>query len=752
MPLPVIKRRYDVIVVGGGLAGLCAAIAAARHGCKTALIEARPVLGGNSSSLIRVNPTGACTFNSWARETGIIEEVITEYVKRSHLPIRNGLITSLWDLTLYEMARAEDNLDLYLDTVVFDVEMSSSTKIGAVRCLQIGSELMYKLYADYFIDCTGDGTVGALAGAEYRLGREARSEFNETPIIAPEKADKQTQGSTLMFKSVATNRKIPFKPPPWAEKYPTEDSLYMRWHNPMVMPDGTKVYSGYWWIEIGVPYDTIHQNSEIRDELLRHLLGVWDHIKNYGNHDAENLALEWIGFIPGKRESRRLIGDYILTEHDVKSQKLFPDRVAYGGWFIDVHTMGGILAKDRPPEHLAGNPDLSDELVVELYSIPFRCLYSRNIENLLMAGRDISVTHVALGTTRVMMTCAVLGQAVGTAATLCKKYGVTPRELCKDGRYLSELQQTLLKDDCFIPDLPNQDPQDLARTAKVVATSHAMLKLEPIGGERPLNVERCLVFPVSEDRVDRVYLWLRSYMDKEMELTIEFMPVSSIWSLNEEPKEEPVKATTVIPPLYEGWARFDLNASVRPGRLYRVNVPMKEGLCWAQARPLPGVVAGWKKTYWKRWRHEHVAYALRLDPPSYPFRPENVINGYARPYKWTNIWISDPDKELPQSITLDFGKEVRFDTVYLTFDTNLNLETTRIPPLYVFPECVRDYAIKILDSDGSLKTIVEVQDNYRRRRVHKFEPVTTQKLRIEVYNTNGDPSARIYEIRVYNET
>ncbi|RLG73824.1 MAG: hypothetical protein DRO14_06325, partial [Thermoprotei archaeon] len=292
MPLPVIEKRYDVIVVGGGLAGLCAAIAAARHGCKTVLIEARPILGGNSSSLIRVNPTGACTFNSWARETGIIEEVITEYVKRSHLPIRNGLITSLWDLTLYEMARAEDNLDLYLDTVVFDVEMSSSIRISAVRCLQIGNELTYKLYADYFIDCTGDGTVGALAGAEYRLGREARSEFNETPIIAPEKADKQTQGSTLMFKSVATNRKIPFKPPPWAEKYPTEDSLYMRWHNPMVMPDGTKVYSGYWWIEIGIPYDTIHQNSEIRDELLRHLLGVWDHIKNYGNHDAENLALE----------------------------------------------------------------------------------------------------------------------------------------------------------------------------------------------------------------------------------------------------------------------------------------------------------------------------------------------------------------------------------------------------------------------------------------------------------------------------
>ncbi|MCD6538622.1 FAD-dependent oxidoreductase [Candidatus Bathyarchaeota archaeon] len=180
---------------------------------------------------------------------------------------------------------------------------------------------------------------------------------------------------------------------------------------------------------------------------------------------------------------------------------------------------GGILVKDRPPEHLTGNPDLSGELVVEPYSIPSRCLYSRNIENLLMAGRNISVTHVALGTTRVMMTCANLGQAVGTAAALCK-------------RYLSELQQTLLKDDLFIPDLSNQDAQDLARTAKVTATSHARLELEPSGDEQPLNVERCLVFPVSEDRIDRIYLWLHSYINANTELTIEFMPVPSIWSLN----------------------------------------------------------------------------------------------------------------------------------------------------------------------------------------------------------------------------
>jgi len=745
MPLQLVERKYDVVVVGGGLAGLCAAVAAARHGCKTALVEARPVLGGNSSSLIRVNPTGACTFNSWARETGIIEEIVTEYVRRSHLPIRNGLITSVWDLVLYEFARAERNLDLYLETVAFDVEMASPDRIAAVKCLQVGSELMYRLSAQYFVDCTGDGTIGALAGAEYRKGREARSEFNETPIIAPENPDELTQGSSLMFKSADAGRPVPFEPPPWAERYPDESSLYMRHHEPTTLPDGSKVFAGYWWIEVGAPYDTIRQNSEIRDELLRHLLGVWDHIKNRGVHGAENQALEWVGFVPGKRESRRLTGDYILMEHDLKSQKLFEDRVAYGGWFIDVHTMGGILAKDKPPEHLAGNIDLSDELVVEVYSVPFRCLYSKNVSNLLMAGRDISVTHVALGSTRVMMTCAVLGQAVGTAAALCMKYGVTPRELCR--KYIHELQQTLVRDDCFIPDVPNQDPEDLARKAEATATSHAKLTLEPTGEEDPLNVDRCLVFPVSESRVDDLYLWLHSYVDREVEFTVEFLPVSSIWSLNEKPPIDPVKSSATVPPLYSGWVRFELNVDVEPRRLYRVNVHITAGVCWARSKPLPGVVAGWKKTYWRRWRHAHTAYALRVTPPSYPFTPDNVVNGYARPYKWTNIWISDPEKGMPQSLMLDFGEEVTFSTVYLTFDTNLNLETTRIPPLYAFPECVKDYEVKVLDPEP--KTLARVRGNYRRRRIHKFEPVTARRLCIEVQATNGDPSARIYEVRVY---
>jgi hypothetical protein len=210
---------------------------------------------------------------------------------------------------------------------------------------------------------------------------------------------------------------------------------------------------------------------------------------------------------------------------------------------------------------------------------------------------------------------------------------------------------------------------------------------------------------------------------------------------------------------------------VEPSNLYRINVFSKENLYLRKSNPLPGVVAGWKKPNWKRYKHEGAGipgleyngrptnttyhqfdfvYAMELDPPSHPFTPENVVNGYSRPYKWANIWISDPAEPLPQWLMLDFGKEVTFNTVYMTFDNNLNVEFGILPQFYVFPECIRDYVLKV--SEGrSFKTIGSVEGNYHRRRIHKFERVQAQKLLIEVYKTNGDPSARIYEVRVYNE-
>jgi len=743
----VIELNYDVVVVGGGLAGVCAAIAAARHGCRTAIVQDRPVFGGNSSSEVRVQATGANNCAAWARETGIVEEMLIEERARNHDLFLNGLINSHWDLVLYEWVKKEQNLAAHLNTRVVGVEMLSPSRISAVVGVQGGSERTYRLYASYFMDCTGDGTVGAAAGAEYRMGREARNEFKES--LAPEQADKMTQGSSLLFRARDMGKPIPFTPPSWAEVYPTEESLYKRPHNYYVNPYGIREYAGYWWIEVGAPFNTIDQNEEIRNGLLRHLLGVWDHIKNRGDHGAENMALDWIAAVPGKRESRRLMGDYILTEHDVRNAALFPDRVAYGGWFIDIHTMGGILAKNQPPEALGGDPDLSDQLRIRPYSIPLRCLYSRNIENLFMAGRDISVTHVALGTTRVMLTCAVIGQAAGTAAALCVKKGITPRALANSISLVRELQQTLLKDDCFILDCPNEDPADLARKAPVTSSSSTALTLEPVSASSSLELYRSQIFPVTASEVEALSLFLGSSLDGEAPVNLEFLPATDIWSFNE-PKAPITSVSVSVPPGFEGWVDFDLNLEVKPRQLYQVNVYGRLGLAWARSKPLPGVAAAYKKPTWKRWASEKPVYALRLDPPSTPFGPENVVRGVARPEKWTNIWISDPNAGFPQTLTLDFGEKVSFNTVYLTFDTYLHQDTYTFPPLYRVPECVQGYALKVLCED-EWKTVAEFKGNYQRRRVHRFATVNTRKLTLEVYASNGDPTARVYEIRVYKE-
>jgi len=742
MPL-TIDESYDVIVVGGGLAGVCAAISAARHGCKTAIVHNRPVFGGNSSSEIRVAPTGAAQGSSWSRETGIIEELQLEMLVRNHERFRNGLINSVWDMVLYDAVRREPNLTCYLNTHVIDVEMASADTISAVIAVQIGSERNLKLSASLFIDCTGDATVGARAGAEFRMGREARSEFNES--LAPEVADDKTQGSSLLFRARDVGRYVPFEPPAWAEDYPSEESLRYRHHPPF----NKREYAGYWWIEIGAPFDTIDQNEEIRDELLRHVLGVWDHIKNHGEHGAENLALDWVGTVVAKRESRRLMGDHILTENDVREHPLFFDRVAYGGWFIDVHTMGGILAKDKPPEPSHGDPDLLPHLWVRPYSIPFRCLYSRNICNLMMAGRNLSATHIGLGSPRVMLTCAVMGQAVGTAAGLCIKYDVKPRELLE--RHIEELQQTLLKDDCFIIDMPNRDPNDIARGATVTGSSHAQLMLEPVDeGVADLAWWQMQIFPVTEPHIDSIALYVHSEHDTDVTLRCQFANACDIWAWSE-PDVKPTKiAQVIIPANYDGWLKIPLDVDVEPNKLYRIALEPLEGVKLRTAKPTPGISTARRKPTWDRWVASKLPLAMRIEPPAFPFQPQNVVSGVARPEKWTNIWISDPSQSLPQWLELDFGEPKTFNTIYLTFDTDINWNFEHYPPMHRIPECVCDYAIEV-KQEGEWRRIVTVEGNYQRRRKHQFEHVTASQLRIVVSKTNGDPSARIYEVRVYNE-
>ena len=441
-----IEREFEVVVIGGGMAGLCCAIASARAGARTALIQNRPMLGGNASSEIRMHICGADHHGTRpnARETGILEEIFLEHKHRNP-----ENVWSIFDAILWEKAAFQENLTLYLNTHVTEVEteMRSAAseedtsaaihpyerRIKRVHAVQLTSETNFTFSARIFVDATGDATVAEQAGAEILKSKE-------------------TMGNTLMFKARDMGRPVRFIKPFWAYTFTEED---------MAGRDHREISSGYWWIELGGgEMDTIFDAEKIRDELLKSIYGVWDHIKNGGDHRAENYELEWVGFLPGKRESRRIQGDYQLREEDCLLGSRFEDTVAYGGWPIDVHTIDGFTNLQLPPNHT--------KLMEDVYAIPYRCYYSVNVENLMMAGRDISATPGAFASTRVMATCAVGGQTVGEAAAMAVSSGMTPRQIGQER--IHELQQRLIRQDVYLPGIPYDNSTDPLTKAAVTSS------------------------------------------------------------------------------------------------------------------------------------------------------------------------------------------------------------------------------------------------------------------------------------------
>jgi len=787
-------ERYDVVVCGGGMAGFCAAVAAARAGAKTCLVQDRGVLGGNASSEVRVTVHGAACHHPFARETGIIGEAMNAERHANHLfPIENGWTNSVHDMALYDMVVREPNLTLHLNTALRDVRLSDGRwglaslgdwapatdergylhrpachdglRVEAVRVVVAHAETERVLEARQFIDCTGDALLAHLAGCEWRMGSESREETGE--IHAPEKASRDTMGNSIHIRCIDTGRPAPFKAPSWAMHYDNADFFYKQGRVPYE-PEG-----GYWWIEIGVPWDTIHDNETIRHELTRHALGVWEWMKNRDPKTMErcrNYALEFIGQVPGKRESRRVMGLHLLNENELQRRETFPDECAYGGWFIDLHTPGGLLAPTSEPDSAVGYDSSLREVALKLigpYGIPLRSLISRDVPNLMMAGRNISVTHAALGTVRVMGTCGLMGEAAGLTAAWAAAAGTEPGALA--AARAGALQQRLLRDGCFLLHHRSTDPEDLARRASVRASSEYRFsglgtwdlpedrnlreRVWTSGRGRTTTLDKtpCQWFHLGVGALERIAIHLWNPGPEPVPGEIRLRKVRNIWSYEADGADPVWRSDFAVPAGFDGFKEFAPGLSGLEDGCYRLEVEGGAGAHWRCSSNhglgvCGGHIVGSGRFHWNRL---HGEFAFQMEPAQRIFGANQVLTGVTRPSDQTHLWLSDPAAGMPQWVELSWAEPVALRTLELTFPMQLMLETHWENPFYVAPHIARRFHLEA-EVDGQWRVLARVEDNVRTRcRLVLGDVVVTERIRLVIEQTHGSRSAGLVEWRCY---
>lgn len=731
-PNPAPRGGFDLIVAGAGIAGICAALAAARNGLHVALLQDRPMVGGNASRECGVSINGAAINFDNARESGLVEEIAREEAAENFVESTTAC---------ERLLAREPRVEVFTNQRVVAVDMETPTRIAAVRTLDCRSGLPAAYEAPLFVDATGDGWVGFYAGAEFRFGREGRDEFGES--LAPPEPDPITMsgcimGNCISYRAEALDEEAPYTPPPWAPRFASEADFgrHVSW-----------VEEGNWWMEHAGTVNDLDEPERARDELIRITFGYWDYVKNVwsGRDQARGHRLVRVPHINARREGRRLVGDYMLTQKDVQSSSRFPDRVSYGGWALDIHHAEGIYSGTKGPFEFWG--EIAD------YTIPYRCLYSRTVENLFLAGRAISVTHVALGTVRVMATLGTLGQAVGTAAALCREQGVLPRGIYE--KHMAQLQQRLLRHDQYIPDLANEEAGDLARCATVEASSTATHATHtPADAHRhiaslpPRDLVLFLPAELLGAPLDSLHLFCAAPEAGAVQV--------HAWPVDEQPAAVPAAGGVVakidLPAGFEGFAA--LPVAVPAGEAgVALHLQTTGGVRLAHGEAvLPGVQvlvpddAGALTPWGVRLAfHTRPVLAWPAD-----YAPANAISGISRTVGTkSHLWVSDPGQPLPQSLTLTWDQPQRFDTVQLTFDTDMH--APRCGHGHICgrpPECVRDYDLAVRRG-GAWETLLEVRGNCLRHRIHPLATVEADALRLTVTATHGAPSARVYEVRVY---
>lgn len=783
-----LKTEYlntELAIIGGGLSGVCTAITAARKGVKVVLIQDRPVLGGNSSSEVRLWILGATSHmgnnNRWSREGGIIDEILVEntYKNKEGNPL-------IFDTILLDKVMSEPNITLLLNTAVYEVQKSGSEKISAVKAFCSQNSTEYLVKSILFCDASGDGIVGFLSGAAFRMGAESMDEFGEK--FAPSKEYGELLGHSLYFYTKDVGKPVKFTAPSFAIDVTKEIPRFKSFNSKEY---GCKL----WWLEYGGRLDTVHDTERIKWELWKVAYGAWDYIKNSGEYpDAENLTLEWVGTIPGKRESRRFEGDYMLIQQDVVEQRKHYDAVAFGGWSLDLHPADGVFSE---------KPGCNQWHSKGVYQIPFRCLYSKNISNLFLTGRIISATHVAFASTRVMATAAHVGQAVGVAAYIAKVKGaelvgaeaqqesfnsnihyhniaknnldfqvsaseqnyLTPREIL-DG-YIGDLQDELLKTGQHIPGFELNDSKDLIQNAALTASSEFVLDQLSLNFDKPLDLAVAQLLPLSKGKVPAITLFIEALKETQLKIELkisekvenyspEVILERQILKLSEGKSTQNITFSAEIPEDCYAFVILHKNENVKVGRsnqritgvLSAFNLINKAVSNYGKQTPPEDLGVDAFEFWCPQRRPEGHNLAFNLTPSINKFGVDNIKSGVYRPTIRPNAWVASFE-DINPTLTIDWGEIQEIKKIDLFFDTDYDhpMESVLMGhPEDVMPFCVKNYTIK--DDKGNI--IFEKLGNYQTlNEINLEQPIETKQLTISIEHPSANVPASLFSVRCY---
>lgn len=758
----------DVLVIGSGVSGYCAAIQAARLGCSTILVEKDEVLGGNSGPNLGVGITGADRYNAYGTETGIVHETQeTASWVHAFTPVSAGQmpynISRRYEAVIQEYLEAAGARVLKRHFAREPV-LDATGAIVAVIAEDLAAFRSVRIDVRHVVvEASGDGEIAALAGAAFDVGSESRGEFGERS--APEVRTRTVQGTSLVAIAYRTDNEVHFVSPAGTPRFEprlwhSSVSSFVHHHDGWFSDD---VRLRFLYVtEAGGTLDTVRDDGAIYETLLRQLWAEWDHIKNGPHRDASRCwDLLWVSPKAGKRESRRLLGDVVLTQTDLEEGRRFPDDIAHGGHDLDDH------------QPLGGSASIFGHSIPPMYGIPYRACYSRNVPNLLLAGRLISATHLAHSSTRLMRTGGAIGQAVGIAASLCCRHGCSPRGVYD--QHLDELVTTLLEHDGTILGRAMCEDRDLAGRAALTATSELCFNDQMPGILVPLVARTGVLLWDWPRELLSVSLYLAngSAVSQPLVLTVYRARRERKWKTVDELERhgrndlrdlafaEVGSVSAALPAGHEGWFDMALPGALPLGEKDeasdddRLLIAMdgNRDVAWALDRRdnmLAELVE--HSHHIPEWRTVGATATLRLTPCPSLGEATNVVNGFHRRFSRgpTNMWISDPEAGLPQELLLSWKAPVAFSEVHLTFD-NLTASRHEAPwesGQRVAPHLTKHYTIACRVA-GEWRELVCEPCNYHRLRRHRFEEVFADALRLRVHATHGEgASARVYQVRV----